>query len=274
MPSRIEARPDVWSELEKGFRGDVDVVQSLERTAIASVARAHRWRSVPYEMFHAAIQVLLYALLAGLSPLAFAATLAVMPAGRLKAVGFGAGFVLAQVLTCTLFVSIGNAAAGSSRKSHPDLRATLEILLALALTALALRFRQGPPTAKEGSSSRTQAVLGRVSRLHLVATFFAGFVLGIGGPKRLVLTSLAATTIVTAGLSSAGKAVLLVIYVVVATALVWGAVVLDLILGKRAIGLMESAGGEVKRRQPQVTVYALLVLAALLAIDSVVLVLS
>ena len=149
VPSCVEARPDVWRELEKGFRGDVDVVQSLERTAIAGVARAHRWRSVPYEMFHAAIQVLLYALLAGLSPLAFAATLAVMPAGRLKAVGFGAGFVLAQVLTCTLFVSIGNAAADSSRKSHPDLRATLEILLALALTALALRFRQSPPTAKE-----------------------------------------------------------------------------------------------------------------------------
>jgi hypothetical protein len=54
-------------------------------------------------VLHAAIQLLLYALLAGLSPVAFAATIAVMPAGRLKVLGFGTAFVLAQSLTCSLF---------------------------------------------------------------------------------------------------------------------------------------------------------------------------
>ena len=44
-------------------------------------------------MLHAAIQVVLYGLLAGLTAVGFAATLAVMPSGRLKALGFGAGFV-------------------------------------------------------------------------------------------------------------------------------------------------------------------------------------
>ena len=58
-------------------------------------------------------------------------------------------------------------------------------------------------------------------------------------------------------------------YVAVATALVWGPVVLDVILGERAIALMESAQDEVARRQPQVTVYALLVLAAFLVLDAV-----
>ena len=58
-------------------------------------------------------------------------------------------------------------------------------------------------------------------------------------------------------------------YVAVATALVWGPVVLDVLLGERAIALLESAQGEVGRRQPQVTVYVLLVLAALLAADAV-----
>ena len=220
-------------------------------------------------MLHAAIQVLLYGLLAGLSPLAFAATLAVIPAGRLKTLGFGVGFVAAQVLTCSVLVIVGVAVTGSNRKSHPGIQATLEILLALALIGLALRVRRRPPTAKEGSNARTQALLERLGRLHFLTTVVAGFLLGIGGPKRLVLTALAATTIVTAGVRDAGEAVLVVVYVAVATALVWGPVILVVILGKRAVALMEEAQGEVVRRQPQVTVYALLVLAAFLVIDAV-----
>ena len=58
-------------------------------------------------------------------------------------------------------------------------------------------------------------------------------------------------------------------YVTLATALVWGPLVLFLLLGKRVIALMEGAQGEVARRQPQVTVYALLILAALLILDAV-----
>ena len=122
-------------------------------------------------MLHGAIQALLYGLLAGLSPLAFAATLAVMSAGRLKALGFGTGFVAAQVLTCSVFVIVGVAATGSRRNSQPGLQATLEVLLALALTGLALRVRRRPSTAKESSSARTQALLERLGRLRFLTTW-------------------------------------------------------------------------------------------------------
>ena len=88
-------------------------------------------------MAQAAIQVVLYGLLAGLTALGFAATLAVMPSGRLKALGFGTGFVGAQLLTCSVLVIFGIVATGGSEKSHPDLRAALEVALALALIALA-----------------------------------------------------------------------------------------------------------------------------------------
>jgi hypothetical protein len=225
-------------------------------------------------MLHAAIQVVLYGLLAGLSVLGFAATLAVMPSGRLKAFGFGAGFVGAQLLTCSVLVIFGIAATGSSGKSHPGLRAALEVALALVLIALALVVHRRPPstnggpTAHERSKARTQALLERLSRLRVLTTIVAGFLLGIGGPKRLVLTCLAATTIVTAGLGDADKAALVVVYVTLATALVWGPLILFLLLGKRVIALMEGAQGEVGRRQPQVTVYALLILAGLLVLDA------
>jgi hypothetical protein len=225
-------------------------------------------------MLHAPIQVVLYGLLAGLSALAFAATLAVLPSGRLKALGFGAGFVGAQILTCSVLVIFGIAATGSSGKSHAGLRAALEVALALVLIALALVIRRRPPntndspTAHDRSKARTQALLERLSRLRILTTVVAGFLLGIGGPKRLVLTSLAATTIVTAGLGDAEEAALVVVYVTLATVLVWGPVILFLLLGKRVIALMESAQGEVGRRQPQVTVYALLILAGLLLLDA------
>ena len=225
-------------------------------------------------MLHAAFQVLLYGLLAGFTALGFAATLTVMPSGRLKALGFGIGFVGAQSLTCSVLVSFGIAATGATEKSHPELRAALEVALALVLIALALVVHRRPAnttdsaTAHERSTARTQTLLERLRRLRVLTTVVAGFLLGIGGPKRLVLTSLAATTIVTAGLADADQATLVVVYVTLATVLVWVPLVLFLLFGTRVITLMEDAQGDLGRRQPQVTVYALLILAALLALDA------
>lgn len=226
-------------------------------------------------MLHTAIQVVLYGLLAGLTAVGFAATLAVMPSGRLKALGFGAGFLGAQLLTCSALVIFGIAATGLSRESHPGLQATLEVAFAVVLIALALLVQRRPrrvtesETANDGSKARTQALLERLSRLRILTTVVVGFLLGIGGPKRLVLTCLAATTIVTSGIGDAEQAELVVVYVVLATALVWGPLILFLLLGTRVISLMEGAQDEVGRRQPQITVYGLLLLAALFVVDAV-----
>ncbi len=220
-------------------------------------------------MIHATIQLLLYALLAGFSALAFAATIAVMQAGRLKTLGFGTGFVLGQLFTCSLFVIFGVVVTGASKRTHSALLATLELLLALLLIAVALRVRRAPPVETEGSSERTQAVLERLSRMRFLTTSFAGFVLGIGGPKRLLLTALAATAITTAGVRDAGEAALVVWYCALATVLVWGPVIVYVLLGDRAVGVMTRAQQRLARRQPGVKVYALLVLAGILILDAV-----
>ena len=223
-------------------------------------------------MLHATVQVVLYGLLAGFTALGLAATLTVMPSGRLKALSFGTGFVGAQILTCSVLVIFGIAVA--SEKSHPDLRATLEVALALALFALALVVHRRSLTTNDGttaherSKARTQELLERLSRLRVLTTIVAGFLLGFGGPKRLVLTSLAATTIVTASLGDANQVALVVVFVTLATALVWIPLILFLLFGDRVIALMEDAQSEIGRRQPQVTVYALLILAALLILDA------
>jgi len=216
-------------------------------------------------VLHATFHVLLYALLAGLSPVSFAATIAVMPAGRLKVLGFGAAFVTAQLLTCVIFVVIGVAA--TSRKSRPVLHASLEIALALLLVALALRVRRRHRAPREGLSPRTEAMLDRLGRLSFVTMLLGGVLLAVG-PKRLVLTALAAGTITTSGIGDTGEGFLVVLYVAVATLLVWGAVVIFLLLGDRSVALMKHAQEEVAARQPYVNFYALLIIAGLLALDA------
>ncbi len=223
---------------------------------------------VASRMLHALLQVLLYAVLAGLSPLAFAATIAVMHAGRPKALAFGIGFVAAQLLTCSLFVVIDVSASGSSRKHYPGVQAALEAGVALALIWLAGRVRRRGVVRGEGTNERTSRLLERLGRLSLPTTLGAGVVLGIGVPKRLVLAALAATAISTAGLHSSVEAVLVVFFAAVATALVWVPVILFTLFGDQVVALMKRAQEEVVRRQPQVTVYALLLLAAMFAIDA------
>ena len=107
-------------------------------------------------MFHAAIQVVLYGLLAGFTALGLAATLTVMASGRLKAMGFGIGFVGAQILTCSVLVIFGIAATGATEKSHLDLRAALEVALAIVLIALALVVH-GDPRRRITAGARTNA---------------------------------------------------------------------------------------------------------------------
>jgi hypothetical protein len=216
-------------------------------------------------VLHASLHVLLYALLAALSPTVFAATIAVMPAGRLKVLGFGTAFVTAQLLTCVIMVVIGVAV--TSRKSRPVLHASLEIALALVLVALAFRVRRRHRAPEEGLSPRSEAMLDRLGRLSFLTTLLGGALLGIG-TKRLVLTALAASTITTSGLGDAGEGLLVVFFVALATVLVWGPVVVFLVLGDRSVALLKRGQEEVAARQPHVNFYALLIIAGFLALDA------
>ena len=219
-------------------------------------------------MFHATIHVLLYALLAGLSALSFAAAIAVMRAGRVRALGFAGAFVVAQALTCSLFVIVGVAVTGASENSHAGLQATLELMLAAALFLLALRIRGRPSSERSGSGERTRALLDRLDHLHFLTTLLAGFLLGIGGPKRLLLTALAATAITTAGVRDSNEAALVVCYTAVATVLVWGPVILFVLLAERGVALLQRAQDGLAHHQPQVKVYALMLLATVLLLDA------
>jgi Sap, sulfolipid-1-addressing protein len=219
-------------------------------------------------MLHALLQTLVYALLASFSALALGAALAAMQAGRLKALVFATSFVAGQLFTCTLFVLVGGAAI-SSRNDLSDVHAALELSMAGALIALALRVRSRGPIERRGPSKRGRALVERLGRLRLLTMLLAGTLLGIGGPKRLLLTGFAATVIATAGVGGRAQSALEVWYVALATMIVWAPVILFVLIGDRVVALLTRTKQRVAQRQKEVTVVALLVLAAFLAIDAI-----
>lgn len=192
-----------------------------------------------------------------------------MQTGRVRTLGFGVAFVVGQLLTCTVFVALGVVGSDSSRQGYPGVQAGLELLVAAGLIVLAVRVRRRGPVARPESGERARRMLDRLSRVHLATVSLVGFLLGIGGPKRLLLTAFAAASVTAAGLSHSAQAALVVLYVALASVLVWGPVLLILVLGTRAVGIMQSLQARLAPRAKELTVYALVVLAAMLVLDAI-----
>ncbi len=191
-----------------------------------------------------------------------------MGSGRLKALAFACAFVAGQLIACAVLVAIG-AAAVPGENRHTTLQAVLEIGLGLALILLATGVRWRPRTPNH-SNARSQAVLERLSSLQLLTALAAGALLGIGGPKRLVLSALAATSIAASGVNNGQEAVLVVWYTGLATLLVWAPIICFAILGQRALAAFRAGQRWMGEHQPQVVFYPLILLSLVLLVDGLV----
>jgi hypothetical protein len=224
-------------------------------------------------MLNEVVHLVPYALLAALSPLGFAATIAVMGSGRLKALGFTIGFVGGQLLALAIVVVIGSAALPDHKQGYPTFRAILEICFGAALLWAAVHVQRRPPAAHAGPNERSQAALDRLGRMRVGTAAAAGLVLGIGGPKRLVLTAIAAASITASGVGGSEEAALVCWYAILATSLVWASVLAFEFFGDSAIGKFTEAQRWLARHQKQAVVYPLVLLGLLLIADGLLLVL-
>jgi Sap, sulfolipid-1-addressing protein len=215
-------------------------------------------RQEPSTRLNVDLPLLLFALVAGLSPMAFAVTLAVINAGRSKALAFTVAIVASQFLVGAILVLLGGWTV-PNRQGHPTVRALLELAFAGGMLWLTVRVWRQPANPTPRSSSRTDAALKRLEQVHVGTALAAGLLLGIGGPKRLLLTALAAGTIATA--DSHQKAAQLCAYSIVATFLVWAPVLTFEIFGDRALDVIVTAGRWLALRQRKVLLIALPVLA-------------
>jgi Sap, sulfolipid-1-addressing protein len=207
-------------------------------------------------------------LLATLSPLGFAATIAVMRAGRLTALGFAVGVVFGQLLACTILVTVGAVVSPDRTVAHPTLNGLLELALAVFLVLYAWAIHRRPLGPPRVEHARSGAVLARLHRVHVVTASGVGLLLGIGGPKRLVLTALAAASITTAGPTTSEAAALIVWYGLLATVLVWVPVLALLLLGERAVGIMDAAARWISRHRRPATLVVVLLLALVLFVNA------
>ena len=217
------------------------------------------------------LQVLLYAFVAGASPVALGATLVVLGSrgGRWNALAFAIGVVLGQAALFLLAYALGNAAMPVGHHDQDTARAWFELLFGVALVVAGAMVWFRPPSdpPKPTDSSRTRAVLDRLAHLNLPAVFGAGVALALG-PKRLGLTVLVTATIAGSQVGTVEGFSLSVLYVVVATALVTVPVVLAIMFGDRAARGMLDVEHWLSAHKRPLTFYPLTILGLLVIVDA------
>jgi hypothetical protein len=215
------------------------------------------------------VELIVFAIVAALSPLGLAAALAVITRGRLAALVFALAFVAAQLVACAVLVLADTALTPRGDRQHlPVLRSALELALGCALLCLAVIIRRRPADSGDGSSDAIPGFFDRLSRTSVGTTAGAGVLLGVGGPKRLLLTTLAAASITASGAQGSHAAVLVVNYTVIATLLVWAPVLAFEIAGDRVASGLRRGEGWLARRQRSLAFYSALTIGAFAVVDS------
>ena len=212
-------------------------------------------------------RTVLYGLIAAASPLAFAATVVVLRSHRARLNGaiFASAFVLAGLGVVLAVLVIGSASAPG-----PGGSGTTAAALELALLAAGSRIRRRSPPPTSDAGGRTQALLARLARITPKAAFPAGALLGVGGPKRLTIGIVAAATISGADLGLAEEITLALVYVALATVLVWAPVALYWVAGGRVGAWLADAEAWLLENERLFAVVSLLVFGAILALDGLV----
>ncbi len=185
-------------------------------------------------MIYAGAQVLFYGLAAAASALTLSATFVAIRSERprVNAIAFLSGFLSGTVIACALGLALGQAAV-DRLDSHDVLKAVVTLLFGLVLIAIGLRARRVRPQS-ELRGSRATAILSGLRNVGPAATFSMAGLLGFGGPKRLLLTFLAMTSVTEADLADIVDLALVVVYVVVSTLLVSVSVGIVVLAGERA----------------------------------------
>jgi hypothetical protein len=186
-------------------------------------------------------RVLLFALVAGLSPVAIVSTLAVLTSrrGRTNGLAFVTGFLLAQAAVFLTGFFIGSAAT-TDPEGNEHLAAGLELAFGATLLVLAWPQRKNRTTGTGGGGTRTKALLERLRGLRPVTAFSFGALLGVG-VKRLTITIVAGGTVGVASLLLVEELALGLLYLLVACVLVWVPVGVYVVAGARADDWMAAA---------------------------------
>jgi len=217
-----------------------------------------------------ASRILLFALVAGASPIAIVSTLAVLTStrGRTNGIAFLVGFLLGQSAAFLAAFLVGSAAT-TDREENENVAAALELAFGAALLAIAWPQRRHARGAG-GGPSRTKALLARLRGLRPGTAFSLGALLGVGGVKRLSITIVAGATVGIANLLGVEELALGALYVVVAGVLVWLPVGVYLVAGERSDDWMARAEDWLTTNEMRLTFFSTILFGFLLTSDALV----
>ena len=227
--------------------------------------RTQHWRR---DLVAETARILLFALVAGASPIAIVATLAVLSSrrGRTNGLALLVGFVLGQSAGFLAAFLVGSA-AHTSLDVEGQAAAALELAFGLALLVIAWPERRQAGPARH---TRTKALLERLKGLRPGTAFAVGALLGVGGVKRLSITIVAGATVGVADLLPVEELALGSLYVVVATILVWLPVAAYLVAGAHADKWMAAAEDWLTANERRITFVSTLLFGFLLTSDALV----
>lgn len=215
-------------------------------------------------------RIVLYGLLAAASPTTLLATLVVLASsrGRANGVSFTAAYVLGTAIAFTIGLLVGHSIT-RSHASGFDVATTLEIVAGVALLAIAAGRRHPRAHVSPDRGPSPQERFGRFVHVKPAVSFGIGLPLGIGA-KRLTITLLAAATVTVAEAGSVEETGLGVIYIVVASLVVWVPIAVYLLLGSRADAIVVRSQAWITEHEQGLTFGSLLVLGLLLVGDGLI----
>jgi small neutral amino acid transporter SnatA (MarC family) len=208
---------------------------------------------------------LAYGIVAAFSPTVLVATLIALGSGRGRLNGsvFLLSFLVGQSVAYLIGFLVGSAFTIGENLAG-NVVGALEVAAGIALVSIAWRRRSVP--LDRAGPPRSQAVFARLERVSPRVSLGVGFPLGVGA-KRLVITFLAATSVASAGLARDEEVALGILYVVVATVVVWCPVVVYLIVGARADRLVADTRIWITTHESQLLVVTAVTLGLVLIAD-------
>jgi hypothetical protein len=218
----------------------------------------------------AVFHVLFYAIVAAASPLVLTATFLVVRGERPRTNGiaFLIGFVAGTAIACILGLIVGEAAV-EKLDSHETIEDLLTLALGVALLGFGLRARGREPAPAAEGSSRTAAIMASLRHVHPAAACSMAGLLGFGGPKRLLLTLLAMASVNGAHQGHVANLTLALLYIAVATVLVWVPVGMVVIAGERAAVLLGQGESWMTEHARELRVWLCLAFGAALVLDGI-----
>jgi len=151
--------------------------------------------------------------------------------------GFLVGFVVGVAVVVGVLIAVGAAIGLSAGSGHATWAGVLKLLLGVYLLGAAVRkFRGRPKTGEEGSLPKWMDGIAGYSPGKALA---AGAVLGALNPKNVVMALAAAAVVAAGGLSAGQQVAAGAVYVVVAVLGVVAPIVVMLMLGDRAPGVLQ-----------------------------------